>query len=369
MLTLKIQLKSLFLEDEGVMLKALTLLSFIGLLLVCFFTYRPMPSSSRQMVMSRPVPSQIPLSMLKPAAEPRALYLSGEPVFPPTLAVTPIPMPTPAGGGVLRKIAFTSNRANGRHYQIYIMDANGKQVERLLESESFDRDPHFSYDGQSIAFASNRSGTYQIYVLDLATRAVRRLTSGTQDKTNPFWSPDGRQLLYTLHAKGSFELGIMNADGSQARQITNASFGDSHGYGFAPDGRRISFESTMNNRNEVFIMNLENMKSRVLIETDELSYRGDPVFSPTGNKIVFCSNTLDRRTRQLYIYDLDWKKYYRITDDALDKDDPIFSPDGTMIAYVARWQNAWNIFMADADGKYARNLTRSHYDNLVPSWR
>ncbi len=366
---MKIQLKSLFLEDDGAILKGLTLFSFIVLLLVCFFTYRSLDPSSRQMVISRPNPSQVSLSRIKFVAEPRALYLSGEPAFSPFLSITPIPMPTPTGGGILRKIAFTSNRADGRHYQIYMMDANGKKVERLMESESFDRDPHFSYDGQSIAFTSNRSGTYQIYVLDLGTQAARQLTTGTQDKTNPFWSPDGSRLLYTVHVKGSFEVGIMNADGSQARQITNESFGDSHGYGFAPDGRRISFESTMNNRNEVFIMDLESMRSRALIETDELSYRGDPVFSPTGNKIVFCSSTLDRRTRQLYIYDLDWKKYYRITDDALDKDDPIFSPDGTRIAYVARWQNAWNIFVADADGKYARNLTRSHYDNVVPSWR
>ncbi len=367
---MRMQLKNLFLlEDNSAVLKALTLFSCIVLLLICFFTYRPIPSSSRQSVMPRPVSSQVPLSMIRLAAEPRALNISGEPTFPPVLAVTPIPVPTPAGGGILRKIAFTSNRADGRHYQIYMMDANGKKAERLLESDFFDRDPHFSYDGQRIAFASNRSGTYQIYVLDMDTRAVRRLTTGPQDKSNPFWSPDGSQLLYTFNTKGSFELGLMNADGSQARQITNKSFGDSHGYGFAPDGCRISFESTMNNRNEVFIMDLERMKSRVLIETDELSYRGDPVFSPAGNKIVFCSNTLDRKTRQLYIYDLDWKKYYRITDDALDKDDPIFSPDGTRIAYVARWQNAWNIFVADADGKYARNLTCSYYDNVVPSWR
>lgn len=361
---------SSFIDDEGTFLKSVTLLALLALILIFIFGYRPtatLTTSLEVLSAAEPVLAAAVAPLPRILAQPKTLYLAERPVFP-VMQPTPMPTPTPAGGGILRKIAFTSNRVDGRHYQLYIMDADGSNCERLLESQAFDRDPHLSYDGQQLAFSSNRTTIYQIYVMDLATRAIRQVTDGPGDKTNPFWSPDNRSLLYTLHRDGSAEAGMISADGSQMHQLTNF-FGHTHGYGFSPDGLYITLESSRNNRSEIFIMKLRDRKIIPLIDTDELTYRGDPVFSPVGNKLVFSSNTLDHMTRQLYIYDLNWQKYYRITEDDLDKDDPIFSPDGSLIAYVAKWENAWNIFVMDADGQHVRNLTCSYYDNLVPSWR
>jgi len=361
-------------DSDGSLLRILTLLALLFLLLLFLFGpgYRPAPSQPR--VEIPPAGSVEPLEV-KPAAlapaRAKARYIAAEPALPipPVATSTPMPTPTPAGGGILRKIAFASNRTDGHYYQLFIMDADGHNLERLTESQAFDRDPHFSYDGTRLAFSSNRDkGVYQIYVLDLDTRAIRQLTFGGPDKTNPFWSPDNSQLLCTIHKQGSSELAVMRADGSDLHQLTNT-FGDSHGYGFSPDGREISYESTMHNRNEIFILDLKTRQPSMLIETDEVSYRGDPVFSPLGDKLVFSSDVLAHNQRQLYIFDLNWRKYYRVTDDDLDKDDPIFSPDGSKIAYIARWENAWNIFVMDSDGKHARNLTKSYYDHVVPTWR
>lgn len=368
---MKIRFSTSPFDDDGTFLKALMLFALLIILLVFLFG-PPTPSgrvaAAQQFTASQAIfmPAQAPL--LKIVTKPKALYIAPKPSLPSVIEDRPIPTPTPAGGGILRKMAFASNRGDGRHYQLYMMDANGKNIEQLHESNAFDRDPHFSYDGTQLAFSSNRTGAYQIYVLDLATRAVRQITQGKVDKTNPFWSPNNTQILYTMHKDESSEIGMMNADGSKPRQLTRA-FGHSHGYGFSPSGQWISFESTMNNRSEIFIYNILEKKSRTLIENDELTYQGDPVFSPIGNKLVFSSNSMEKKTRQLYIYDLDWQKYYRITDDHMDKDDPLFSPDGTKIAYVARWENAWNIFIMDSDGKHVRNVTKSYYDHVVPSWR
>ncbi|MCD4813709.1 DPP IV N-terminal domain-containing protein [bacterium] len=367
---MKIKFGSSPFDDDGTFLRTLMLFALLIILLV--FIFGPPTSSITKVNTTQTtakaifMPSQAPL--LKMVTKPKALYITEQAGYPPVIENTPMPTPTPAGGGILRKIAFASNRGNGRHYQLYMMDANGRTVEQLHESKFFDRDPHFSYNGTELAFSSNRSGTYQIYILDLKTRAVKQITRGGADKTNPFWSPNDSQILFTLHKDESAELGMMNADGSKPRQLTRA-FGHSHGYGFSPNGRWVSFESTMNNRSEIFIYDLLEKKSRALIKNDDLTYQGDPVFSPLGNKLVFSCNSLEKKTRQLYMYDLAWRKYYRITDDQMDKDDPLFSPDGSKIAYVARWENAWNIFIMDTDGKHVRNVTKSYYDNVVPSWR
>lgn len=360
-------------DDEHIILKSAGL--FALLLLAILFIFRPgQHTVSVDTQVEIPAPPALapsgPKAAVLVAPREKPVYFSEAPAapIPPAVPFTPVPTATPAGGG-FRKIAFASNRADGRFYQLYMMDASGLNVERLTFSRAFDRDPHISYDGERIAFSSNRDkGVYQIFILDMDSRQVRQLTFSRDDKTNPFWSPDDRQILYTFLKSGTTQLGIMNADGSDAHQLTSSN-ANSHGYGFSPDGKTVSYESTVNNRNEVFVFDLGTHKPSLLIQTDDISYRGDPVYSPLGGKMVFSSDVLERRLRQLYIYDLNWKKYYRITDDDMDKDDPIFSPDGTKIAYVARWENAWNIFIMDADGKHAQNVTKSYYDNIVPSWR
>jgi TolB protein len=274
----------------------------------------------------------------------------------------------PPGGGVLHKIAFASNRADGRHLQIYMMDADGEQVERLTHSEAFDRDPHLAYDGSQLVFSSNREGAYQIYSLDLATRAERRLTNGPMDKTNPFWSPDQRHLLYTVHEGERSQVVIMDADGSRPRVIPQAP-GHAHGYGFSSDGNRVTIEWSGDQEQAICVYHLRTGRTEKMFNQLDAVYGADPVFSPIANRLVFSANLVERRTRQLYIYDLDVGRFFRITDDQTDKDDPIFSPDGSMVAYIAKWENAWNIFTMRADGTQQKNLTRSHFDHSVPSWR
>ena len=353
-------------NNEKFLIAVFILCIFLIFLCLYLFNYRPLvvkPNFSTIKIVN--ISSVVSNAVLQPLEElairPKILNIVEKPI-------TLLPKPTPVGGGVVRKIAFASNRADGRYYQLYMMNSDGSAIERLTEAKAFDRDPHFSHDGTRLAFASNRTGAYQIYVLDLATRAVKCLTQGKYDKTNPFWSPDDSEILFTMHKKGSSHLGIMQINGKNIRQLTN-DYGDSHGYGFSPDGSKVSFESTMNDRNEIFILDLRSQKSKPLLNMlDSTSYRGDPVFSPLGDKMIFSSNE-KHNTRQLYMLDLQTKKYIKISKDNLDKDDPVFSPDGTMIAYVACWGNAWNIFITDVSGLKVTNITQSNYDNLVPSWR
>ena len=234
---------------------------------------------------------------------------------------------------------------------------------------AFDRDPHLSHDGSRIAFCSTRnSSAYQIYIQNLETRAIRQITDAKEDITNPIWSNNDRQILFTIHREGSSEIGIMDADGNNRKLLTNTS-GHNHGYSFSSSDKYVAYETSINDRSEIFMLELETKKSSLLIKSDELSFRGDPVYSPVSNQMVFTSNVLDSKIRQLYIYEIDRDHYYRITKNSLDKDDPAFSPDGTQVAFIASWENAWNIFIMDIDGSNLKNLTKSYYDNLVPTWR
>jgi TolB protein len=350
-------------DADDFSLGALVVLSLLALVLLfvsgpCYSPYTPPPPAT-------PTPEVGPQVFAIPRPAGPSLPRS---TFTPTPADTPLPTPTPPGGG-FRSIAFASNRADGRYLQLYLMDADGNHVERLTHSQAFDRDPHLAHDRESLAFCSNRDGGYyQIYVLNLTTRAVRRLTFGNEDKTNPIWSPDGRTLIFTWQTRDRFQLAVMNADGSEMRQLTDT-YGDNHAYSFSPDRTQIAFESGINHRSEIYHLDLATRNITRLIQSDDLTQCGNPVFNPAGKTLLFTSDVTKRRIQQIYVLDLASGQYSRITHDDISRDDPIYSPDGTLISYAALWEGAWNIYRMRSDGTEVKNLTNSYFDNNGPTWR
>src|SRR5580693_7740936 len=59
---------------------------------------------------------------------------------------------------------------------IWLADADGKNVQRLTVHKARDVYPRFSPDGRWIAFSSDREGNMDVFVIPAAGGAVRRLT-------------------------------------------------------------------------------------------------------------------------------------------------------------------------------------------------
>ncbi len=86
-----------------------------------------------------------------------------------------------------RKIAFSS-RFIFVGYDIYVMTAEGKKLERLTE-EGNSSMPAYSPDGRKIAFVSTRDGDKNIYLMDTSGRNVVKLTRTPPgiDNRSPSW--------------------------------------------------------------------------------------------------------------------------------------------------------------------------------------
>jgi len=91
----------------------------------------------------------------------------------------------------------------------------------LTRGNSIDRQPYYSPDGESVIFASSRSGDVDLWEVSTKTNAVRRLTDHPASDWDPFVTPDGKHLLWSSNRTGNFEIWTAERDGSSPRQVSH----------------------------------------------------------------------------------------------------------------------------------------------------
>ena len=117
------------------------------------------------------------------------------------------------------KIAFASDRLDLPYdlsmgnitsaYDIFIMDADGSNIQRITTSPFNDNHPTWSPDGNNISFVSDRNGISNLYSVDLETMSVKPLTNLLTGASSPFWSPDGGRIAFTCFKDGGWDIYIL----------------------------------------------------------------------------------------------------------------------------------------------------------------
>ena len=178
--------------------------------------------------------------------------------------------------------------------------------------------------GASIAFSGDDG---EIHVLSLATGRDRPVTS----IGGPQFDPDGhgRLIVFRDSRAGvnvNDDIAVIRTDGAGYRNLTRTPDANEWGPVWSPDGRRIAYSSDAGGVPEIYVMDADGSNARRLSDG--------------------------------------WGEY------------PTWSPDGTRIAYTASRGGTtpfgdpdYDIFVMDADGTDAVNLTRSPDSNDgYPTW-
>ena len=74
--------------------------------------------------------------------------------------------------------------------------ATGPAETNLTNHPSSDRYASFSPNGHKIVFESDREGHWDIYVMDFSGKNLERLTEHVSDDRRPSWHPDGESILF-----------------------------------------------------------------------------------------------------------------------------------------------------------------------------
>ncbi|MFT4603607.1 MAG: TolB protein [Rhodothermales bacterium] len=215
-------------------------------------------------------------------------------------------------------------------YDIYVVDADGQNLELLIGGPGYDAEATVSPDGKFVIFTSTRTGDLELFRYEIATGETIQLTDTLGYDGGAFFSPDSQQIVWRadrpegeradvyqqLLADGLVEpselnIFVANIDGSNARQVTNLA-GANWAPFFHPDGERILFSTNHHSLAEggrmfdIFTSDLETGELQQI--THSGTFDAFPMFSPDGSKLVFSSNRNGSRTESTdtNIFVADW---------------------------------------------------------------
>ncbi len=296
-----------------------------------------------------------------------------------------------------RRLVYQAQRGDMQCDQIYVMDLDGKNRQRVSSGEGATTCAYFlpapQADGakQRVVYASthlagqdcppppDRSQGYVWQLYDSydifsanadGSGDVRRLTDAPGYDAEATLSPRGDRIVFTSTRDGDPELYTMNLDGSDQRRLT-FSRGYDGGAFFSADGSEIVWRASRPNGPqeeaayreliekdyvrptalEVFVMNADGTNIRQVTDFGKASFA--PFFHPDAERIIFSSNLKSESGRDfdLFMIRKNGSDLEQITHNPTFDGFPMFTRDGRTLVFASNRSNAergeTNIFVAD----------------------
>lgn len=304
------------------------------------------------------------------------------------------------------KLVFQSEREEGNpFYQIYLMDLETGDTERISPGVGKTTCAWVHPDGQRVMFASTHLDPqstalqaaeyeerksnrvrryswdydehYDLFEYRLADKSLKQITTARGYDAEGAYSPDGTKIVFASNRQAYegelsaadaerlkidkqyfMEIYVMDADGGNVKRLTHAP-GYDGGCFFSADGRRICWRrfDEKGMVAEIHTMNADGSDQRQITRVGAMSWA--PYFHPSGDYLIFTNNTQGFGNFELFVVDSRGEKEpQRVTfKDGFDGL-PVFSPDGKKLSWTSGRAagGASQIFLADWNDAAARKV-------------
>ncbi len=218
-------------------------------------------------------------------------------------ALALMPRWTPDGA----KIVYTSFYKSG-FPDIYLLDAASGRPETFVSVKGTNQGARFSPNGQQVAMVLSGEGTPEIYVSNAQGRQISRKTRSDQVKSSPCWSPDGSRLVFTMEPGP--QLYVMSAAGGTPQRLASG-----YSYTAEPDWSRANPQKIActvrvpGNRYQIAVYDFSKGKAEVVSKAE---FDGvEPSWLPDGRHLVYTAR--DRNSSVLSILDTETGNSRRIS--------------------------------------------------------
>lgn len=224
--------------------------------------------------------------------------------------------------------------------------------------------PDFSPDGSMIAFTVLQDfTTTRIHVVGVdGTGEAILTTSGTY--LDPDWSPDGSKIAFTrVDDDGFYDIFMVGSDGTNITQLT---FGVNYRQpDWSPDGSKLVVVQNM----QLATVDAADGTLLSSMQVDTRSHH-EPAWSPDGTRIavrVGCSGLETEGTDpcsgadgEIYVMNADGTSAVQLTDNTVDDLQPAWSPSGDRIVFrrgTVRDPGSDDLWAMNADGSSEAQVT------------
>jgi len=257
-------------------------------------------------------------------------------------------------------------------------------LEQVTHTAANELDPAVSPDGKSIAYesASTKDSLPHVEVMALGSAGQPGhlvYSSGDVPGADPAWMPDDSSIVFVSRTRDARPR-LVQTYGQGVRPVFLADIGDPSFGGthpaVSPDGKLVAL--SLGNLHVLEPgWRTAQLFDHALGVTDTLGSglkvieRGtDVTYSPDGKRIAFVQESQGHE--HVFVANADGSGATQITDGSEDDESPTFSPDGSHVAFcavrgVAPAQEA-NLFAVRDDGSGLVQLTEGDRMACKPSW-
>jgi len=265
---------------------------------------------------------------------------------------------------------------------------------------------YWSFDGKRLSFQMYDGAEVkadQIFTMNADGSDKRRVSNGTGRTTCAFYLKNGKEVIFaSTHGAGpevppepdrskgyvwpvysTYAIWKANADGTNLRPLFPKRVGPGVRTGYnaeatiSPDGRTILFTSTKDGDLELYTMDVNGRKVRRI--TNRVGYDGGAFFSPDGKRIVWraglpenAAEELEYRSllkqdlvrpskMELWVADADGGNARQVTRNGAANFAPFFTPDGKRIIFASNMDDPrrrkFELYLINVDGTGLERVT------------
>jgi TolB protein len=162
--------------------------------------------------------------------------------------------------------------------EVYISNAQGRNVVRRTRSEFAKSSPCWSPDGSQIVFAMEPGP--QLYVMPAGGGAPRRLSIGFSYAAEPDWSrANPNKIACTVRVGGGYQIAVHDLGAGKAQVVSKANF-DGIEPSWLADGRHLVYTARDRSTSVLCILDSETGKSTRISPTDSSALQAGVWLAP-----------------------------------------------------------------------------------------
>jgi len=288
---------------------------------------------------------------------------------------------TGSRGPFMSKFVFTSDRAGGQFKEVYTMNWDGTDLDKISNHKSTALSPNWSPDAKKIIYSvfttfvgTGKAPTTNVslYTYDVAS-GKRSLTSYRPGvNSGATFAQDGKSIFLGMSmGSGAADIYRINLNGDIMKRLTTGPAGAINVEpSLNPEGTKIAFSSERGGRPMIYTMDIDGGNTKRL--TWDGAYNSSPSWSPDGKKIAFAGQAENHF--DIFVMNADGTNIVRVTSakkangNWAHNEDPSFSPDSRFVVYTSNRTGKNQIFISSIDGSEERRVTNDSHNYYKPKW-